>query len=87
MLVGHVLRCGGTLSVAHEAKGKDKNAETPVLVHRLKTHINTLLTGRNPSGRFAAIFLIKAVIDVGGWECLRSAAPWINGLISIIQVC
>ncbi|KAK3692927.1 rRNA processing/ribosome biogenesis-domain-containing protein [Podospora appendiculata] len=85
VLVDHVLRCGAPLSSAAEAKGKDKLSETPVLVHRLKTHINTLLTGKNPSGRFAAISLIKAVIDVGGWECLRASAPWIRGLISVLQ--
>ncbi|KAK3333115.1 rRNA processing/ribosome biogenesis-domain-containing protein [Cercophora scortea] len=85
VLVDHVLRCGAPLSSAAEAKGKDKLSETPVLVHRLKTHINTLLAGKNPSGRFAAISLIKAVIDVGGWECLRASAPWIRGLISVLQ--
>ncbi|KAK0621175.1 rRNA processing/ribosome biogenesis-domain-containing protein [Bombardia bombarda] len=85
MLVGHVLRCGGVLSSVQEAKGKDKLSETPVLVHRLKTHITTLLSGKNASGRFAAISLVKAVIDVGGWECLKASDAWIRGLISILQ--
>ncbi|KAK3322511.1 rRNA processing/ribosome biogenesis-domain-containing protein [Apodospora peruviana] len=85
VLVGHVLRCGGALSSSQEAKGSDKSSETPVLIHRLKAHITTLLTGKNPSGRFAAVCLIKAVIDVGGWECLRTSDPWIRGLISILQ--
>lgn len=87
VLVGHVLRCGGPLSAAQDAKGKDKLAETPVLIHKLKTSITTLLMGRNASGRFTAVCLIKAVVDVGGWECLKSAGPWITGLISVLQVC
>ncbi|KAM7202352.1 Pre-rRNA-processing protein rix1 [Naviculisporaceae sp. PSN 640] len=85
VLVSHVLRCGGPLSATQDSKGKDKSSETPVLIHKLKTSITTLLTGRNSSGRFAAICLIKAVIDVGGWECLRAAGPWITGLISVLQ--
>lgn len=68
-----------------DAEAKDKAAETPVLVHKLKTHITTLLNGRSSSGRFAAVCLVKAVIDVGGWECLRGSITWIRGLISILQ--
>lgn len=87
VLVGHVLRCGEPLSASDAGKGKDKGAETPMLVHKLRTHITTLLTGRNASGRFAAVCLIKAVVDVGGWESLRAADPWVRGLISVAQVC
>ena len=86
LLVSHVLRCGEPLSSSQEAKGKDKLAEAPVLVHRLRTHITTLLTGKSPAGRFAAVCLIKAVVDVGGWESLRSSDPWIRGLIAVLQV-
>lgn len=84
LLVSHVLRCGGPLSAAQDAK--DKASETPMLVHKLRTHITTLLTGKNPSGRFAAVCLVKAVVDVGGWETLRASDPWIRGLIGVLQV-
>ncbi|KXX76931.1 Pre-rRNA-processing protein rix1 [Madurella mycetomatis] len=83
LLIGHVVRCGGPLSAAQDAK--DKASETPMLVHKLRTHITTLLTGKNPAGRFAAICLAKAVIDVGGWESLRASDPWIKGLIAVLQ--
>lgn len=86
-LVSHVLRCGSALSATPDAKAKDKTSETTLLLHKLRTHITTLLTGRKPSGRFSAICLIKAIIDVGGWESLRLAEPWIRGLISVLQVC
>lgn len=86
LLVSHVLRCGGPLSAPADTKAKDKSSETPMLVHKLRTHISTLLTGRSSSGRFAAVCLIKAVIDVGGWESLRASGPWIRGLIGLLQV-
>ncbi|KAK4165322.1 rRNA processing/ribosome biogenesis-domain-containing protein [Cladorrhinum sp. PSN259] len=86
LLVSHVLRCGAPLSASPDAgKGKDKGSEVPVLVHKLRTHITTLLTGKSASGRFAAVCLVKAVVDVGGWESLRTAEPWIRGLIAIVQ--
>jgi hypothetical protein len=84
LLVSHVVRCGGPLSAPQDAK--NKMSETPMLVHKLRTHITTLLTGRNSSGRFAAVCLIKAVIDVGGWESLRASDPWLKGLIGVLQV-
>jgi hypothetical protein len=58
-----------------------------MLVHKLRTRITTLLTGKNSSGRFAAVCLVKAVIDVGGWESLRAADPWLRHLIGVLQVC
>ncbi|KAK4157983.1 rRNA processing/ribosome biogenesis-domain-containing protein [Chaetomidium leptoderma] len=85
LLVSHVLRCGGPLSAPQDAKSKDKSSETPMLVHKLRTHITTLLTGKNPAGRFAAVCLVKAVIDVGGWESLRASDPWLRGLIGVLQ--
>ncbi|KAL2164616.1 hypothetical protein VTH06DRAFT_3833 [Thermothelomyces fergusii] len=85
LLVSHVLRCAGPLSAPADTKAKDKSSETPMLVHKLRTHISTLLTGRTSSGRFAAVCLIKAVIDVGGWESLRASGPWIRGLIGLLQ--
>ncbi|KAK1781725.1 rRNA processing/ribosome biogenesis-domain-containing protein [Copromyces sp. CBS 386.78] len=84
LLVSHVLRCGEALSAVPETKAKDKSSETATLVHRLRTHITTLLTGKSASGRFAAVSLVKAVIDVGGWESLRASDAWIRGLISIL---
>ncbi|KAL2201394.1 rRNA processing/ribosome biogenesis-domain-containing protein [Corynascus similis CBS 632.67] len=85
LLVSHVLRCGDPLSAPSDTKVKDRSAETPVLVHKLRTHITTLLTGKSSSGRFAAACLIKAIIDVGGWESLRASGPWIRGLIGVLQ--
>ncbi|AEO69405.1 uncharacterized protein THITE_71850 [Thermothielavioides terrestris NRRL 8126] len=84
LLINHALRCGGPLSAPQDAKGR-ASSETPMLVHKLRTHITSLLNGKSPAGRFAAVCLIKAVIDVGGWESLRAADPWLKGLIGVLQ--
>ncbi|KLU87862.1 hypothetical protein MAPG_06853 [Magnaporthiopsis poae ATCC 64411] len=84
-LVNHVLRCGRSLSAPAEARPKDGANEAAMLVHKLKTHITTLLNGRTPASRFAGMVLVKAVVDVGGWECLRTAEPWVRGLLSMLQ--
>lgn len=86
-LTGHILRCGGALSLPSDQKAKDSSPEASLLVHKLKTQITTLLNnGRSQPGRFAAAILIKAIIDVGGFECLRTSEPWVRGLLSIVQV-
>jgi pre-rRNA-processing protein RIX1 len=84
-LINHVLKCGHPLSLPHDQKAKETSSETAQLVLKFKTRITSLLNGKDPSGRFAAVALAKAVIDVGGWECLRSSDPWVRGMISIIQ--
>ncbi|OAA56452.1 Armadillo-type fold domain containing protein [Cordyceps fumosorosea ARSEF 2679] len=83
-LTHNVLRCKDVLSAQHDAKVKE-DASISALVHKFKRSITTLLEGRSREGRFAAVVLIKAVVDVGGWEILRTAGPWVNGLLSIVQ--
>lgn len=85
-LVNHVLRCKGPLSAPQDQKLRDNASESTLLVHKLKTTISTLLNGRSREGRFAAIGLVKAVVDVGGWEVLRGSEAWVRGLLSIVQV-
>jgi pre-rRNA-processing protein RIX1 len=86
-LIGHVTRCQAVLSASHETKGKDRSsAETAQLVHRFKTQINTLLNGRTAASRLTAVVLVKAVVDVSGWEGLRDSATWVRGLLSILNV-
>lgn len=85
-LVGHVSRCAGPLSAHQDGKGKDKLSEAASLVHKLRTRITALLQGKSAPGRFAAVVLVKAVVDVGGWECLRTSEAWIAGLLSVVRV-
>lgn len=85
-LIRHVLRCREALSAPQDAKLKGDANQTSMLVHKLKTSITTLLNGRSREGRFAAISLVKAAVDVGGWETLRGSEAWVRGLLSIVQV-
>ncbi|KAK5989930.1 Pre-rRNA-processing rix1-like protein [Cladobotryum mycophilum] len=84
-LIRHVLRCQDALSAPQDQKLKGDASQTSVHVHKLRTSITTLLNGRSREGRFAAIGLVKAAVDVGGWETLRGAEPWVRGLLSIVQ--
>ena len=83
--MNHVVRCAGPLSAPHEAKTKDRRSGSSD-IHKFKAQLNSLLTGRSPGGRFTAVVLVKAVIDVGGWECLRVSEPWVRGLITLLRV-
>lgn len=84
-LVSHVLRCKHVLSSSLDPKAKN-SSEAAVLVHKLKRIIKTLLDGKTAAGRFTGVVLAKAVVDVGGWECLRETGPWVASMLSIIQV-
>lgn len=86
ILLKDVGRCRETLSRLSEAKTSESSPEAAILVHGLKTQITTLLNGRTSQGRFVAAALVKAVVENGGWECLRASEPWVRGLISILQV-
>jgi hypothetical protein len=87
VLIGHVLQCSEVLSAPQDPKVRSNTPESSVLIHKFKTSINTLLTHRTPERRFIGVALVKAVVDVGGWECLNGAEPWVRGLLSVIQVC
>ncbi|KAI1661683.1 rRNA processing/ribosome biogenesis-domain-containing protein [Daldinia decipiens] len=84
-LLRDLLRCKEPLSRPHEAKASDSSSESTVLVHKLKTQISTLLNSRTSQGRFVGVALVKAVVETGGWECLRTSEPWVRGLLSILQ--
>ncbi|KAH6715386.1 rRNA processing/ribosome biogenesis-domain-containing protein [Leptodontidium sp. 2 PMI_412] len=83
-LLRHVSCCQAPLSSpAGNATQADASASS-VLVHKLKTQLSTLLNGKSPEGRFAAVVLIKAVVEVGGWEILHGVESWVRGLLSIL---
>ncbi|KAK8022311.1 hypothetical protein PG993_013078 [Apiospora rasikravindrae] len=84
-LLKDIQRCQGPLSAPQEAKTGANSTEAAVLVHKLRTQITTLLNGRAIEGRFAAVALVKAFIETGGWECLRASDAWVKGLLSILQ--
>lgn len=84
LLLRNIARCRVPLSAPSGNAAKSDASETSVLVHKLKTHVSTLLNGRSIEGKFVAVVLIKGLVDVGGWEILRGAEPWTRGLLAII---
>ncbi|KAI1175992.1 rRNA processing/ribosome biogenesis-domain-containing protein [Nemania sp. FL0916] len=85
ILLKEIGRCQESLSRPQDPKSSDASPEAAALVHKLKTHINTLLNGRTSQGHFVGAALVKAVVDNGGWECLQTADAWVRGLIAIIK--
>lgn len=84
ILVRHVVRCRQPLSTPLDSKAKGEAAEVSMLVHKFKASLTTLLESRTREARFVAIALIKAAVDVGGWEVLKDCGPWVRGLLSIV---
>ncbi|KAF4425239.1 hypothetical protein FACUT_9992 [Fusarium acutatum] len=84
-LINHVLHCKEPLSAPSDRKVKDSSSEAAQLVHKLKASITTHLNGRSRDARFAAVALIKTVVDVGGWEILRGCQSWVTGLLSVVE--
>ncbi|EXF77981.1 hypothetical protein CFIO01_04327 [Colletotrichum fioriniae PJ7] len=80
--INHVLRCKDVLSAPHDPKA---SSEVSSLVHKLRTIITTLLNGKSAMGRFTGATLVKAVVDVGGWECLKESGNWVRGLLGMLQ--
>ena len=86
-LANALTSCADQLSEP-ESHGKAKDgSDTAVLVHKYKTQISTLLQEKNVECRWAAVVLIKATVEVGGWEVLHGIGPWTQGLIGLLGVC
>ena len=85
-LLHYVFRCQTPLSTSAEVGNKLDSAGSSVSVHKLKTQLTTLLNGKSSEERLAAAVLIKAVVEVGGWEILRGSEPWVRGLLSVLGV-
>ena len=83
-LAAGLLDCSDILSQP-VGSGKEKS-ETGVLVHKLKTRVSSLLQDRTIEGRWTAVVLVKTIIELGGWEILRTSEPWVRSLIGILGV-
>lgn len=86
ILLRNALRCQELLASKGGNTAKSDGSEGSVLVHKLKTQLTSLLYGKSAEGRFTAVTLIKAVVDVGGGQVLRGAEPWVRGLQALLAV-
>lgn len=74
-----------TLLSSTQTSNAKSSSEASVAVHKFRTLLSTLLQDRTVQGRWSAIVLIKATIEVGGWETLQKGLPWVRGLLSILS--
>ncbi|KAI4618813.1 hypothetical protein J4E80_005417 [Alternaria sp. BMP 0032] len=77
--------CRALLSSAQASGTKATSSEASVAIHKYRTLLTTLLQDRTPQGRWCAIVLIKATIEVGGWETLQKSLPWVRGLLGFLN--
>lgn len=75
--------CRTVLSSPQAAASKS-SSETTVALHKYRTLLSTLLQDRTIHGRWAAIVLIKATVEIGGWETLQKSLPWVRGLLGVL---
>lgn len=73
-----------TLLSSTQTSNAKSSSEASVAVHKFRTLLSTLLQDRTVQGRWSAIVLVKATIEVGGWETLQKGLPWVRGLLSIL---
>ncbi|KAF2819201.1 hypothetical protein CC86DRAFT_375351 [Ophiobolus disseminans] len=73
-----------TLLSSPQAAASKTSSETTVAIHKYRTLLSTLLQDRTIQGRWAATVLIKATIEIGGWETLQKSLPWVRGLLGIL---
>ncbi|KAG9688302.1 hypothetical protein KCU95_g10394, partial [Aureobasidium melanogenum] len=62
-----------------------KDSDAALALHRFNTQITSLLGDRHVEGRWAAIVLIKATIEAGGWETLKKSIAWVRGLLILLK--
>ncbi|KAJ8117049.1 hypothetical protein OPT61_g1666 [Boeremia exigua] len=74
-----------TLLSSTQTSNAKTSSEASVAVHKYRTLLSTLLQDRTVQGRWSAIVLIKATIEVGGWETLQKSLPWVRGLLGILN--
>lgn len=86
-LANALTSCGDQLSEPESHSRAKDGSDAAVLVHKYKTQISTLLQEKSVESRWAAVVLINATIEVGGWEILHGAGPWTRGLLGILGVC
>jgi pre-rRNA-processing protein RIX1 len=84
-IAASLANCRTLLSSPQAAGLKTSSSESSVAVHKYRTLLSTLLQDRTAQGRWSAIVLIKATIEVGGWETLQKASSWVRGLMGILK--
>ena len=85
-LATNIAQFGKTLATINKESKAVEDPESAVIIHKLKTQLSALLQDKNPEARYAAVILIKATVEVGGWNILQGLAAWVRFLIGILGV-
>jgi pre-rRNA-processing protein RIX1 len=78
--------CGVILSAAESHAAGKEATDSSVLVHKYTVQLSALLQGKSFQARWVAVVLIKATIELGGWEILRNSGAWARGLLGLLTV-
>src|SRR5579862_442094 len=78
--------CGAILSAAENYAAGKGVTDSSVLVHKYTVQLSALLQGKSFQARWVAVVLIKATIELGGWEVLRNSGAWVRGLLGLLAV-
>ena len=85
-LANTIAGCRGIFNhLESQEQGKD-GSEIGLVVHKLRTHLSTLLQDKRVEGRWSAVVLIKATVEAGGWSILQGCGTWTRGLLAILNV-
>ncbi|KAJ0420860.1 rRNA processing/ribosome biogenesis-domain-containing protein [Aspergillus carlsbadensis] len=84
-LAASISECGELLSAPQSQKTGRTDSDHAVQVHKLVTRLSSLLQDRTFEGRWAAVVLIKALVEAGQWEILRGSEPFVRGLMGILN--
>ncbi|KAL8933358.1 MAG: hypothetical protein Q9216_006404 [Gyalolechia sp. 2 TL-2023] len=63
---------------------KKRVSEGDVIIHKLKTQLSAFLQDGRKEARWAAVVLIKAMFEVGGWGLLQDSGHWVRALLGLI---
>ncbi|MCJ1462352.1 hypothetical protein MMC07_000952 [Pseudocyphellaria aurata] len=83
-LASNLLSCENIIQNAQASGPTKDSSDAGVLVHKLKTQISSLLQEKSPQSKWASVILIKAIIEIGGEEILRTSGSWVRGLLGIL---
>lgn len=68
-----------------DLRPRNDGSDAAILVHKFKTQLSALLQDKSPEARWSAIVLIKATVEVGGWEVQRGCGVWVRGLLGVLS--
>ena len=85
-LAGNIAQHGQALAKSSKEDKVGSKTDSAVIVHKLKTQLSALLQDKNREARYAAVILIRATVEVGGWNVLQGVGAWVRGLVDLLGV-